>query len=575
MKKRNVLKRSTTFALTAAMALQAVTMAGCGSNAASGQSAKNSNSDAPIKLTVYSQLANYSGIQTGWSAKILKDKFNVELNIIPESDGVFETRMESGDLGDIVIWGDDTDHYHQAIDAGLLYDWNEDDLLADYGPYIKENMSKALDKNAGLSDDKTVYGFGHDVAATQSEHSSFFYTWDIRWDLYKQLGYPEVKDMDDLVELFKQMQEICPTDDNGNKAYAASLWPDWDGDMVMYVKSFATGYYGYDELGTGLYDTKTGEYHDELEENGPYLTSLKFFNKLYQNGLLDPDSMTATYDTMLEKVQKGGTFFSIFNYAGSLAYNTDAHTSEGKMLASLVPEEASPIVYGMNIQGGNRVWSIGANCEYPEVCMEIINYLSTPEGRVTCEYGPKGVTWDYDDEGNTYFTDLGKACHSDTNTEMEGDYTGTFADGQFKMGNTTWAIDCENPESNGEKYNCDFWKSNQTEAGSDIEKDWREVTGFNSTQDYLNSTNYTIAPGTSYSASVKSDELQNTWEQVKTCVVEGSWNAIYADTDEEFDKIVADMRTQAESYGYADCVEWSKNEAATRHALELEVGSLK
>ncbi len=38
--------------------------------------------DGPtITLTVYSQLANYSGIQTGWGAVLLKDKFNVELNI--------------------------------------------------------------------------------------------------------------------------------------------------------------------------------------------------------------------------------------------------------------------------------------------------------------------------------------------------------------------------------------------------------------------------------------------------------------------------------------------------------------
>ena len=39
----------------------------------------------------------------------------------------------------------------------------------------------------------------------------------------------------------------------------------------------------------------------------------------------DPDSMTQTYDNMIEKVQNGQTFFSIFNYAGSLAYNKEVH----------------------------------------------------------------------------------------------------------------------------------------------------------------------------------------------------------------------------------------------------------
>ena len=54
------------------------------------------------------------------------------------------------------------------------------------------------------------------------------------------------------------MKEICPTDELGNETYAASLWPDWDGNMVMYVKAMATAYYGYDELGFGLYNPTNG-----------------------------------------------------------------------------------------------------------------------------------------------------------------------------------------------------------------------------------------------------------------------------------------------------------------------------
>ena len=32
--------------------------------------------------------------------------------------------------------------------------------------------------------------------------------------------------------------------------------------MVMYVKSMATAFYGYDELGIGLYNVETGEFYD-------------------------------------------------------------------------------------------------------------------------------------------------------------------------------------------------------------------------------------------------------------------------------------------------------------------------
>ena len=56
-------------------------------------------------------------------------------------------------------------------------------------------------------------------------------------------------------------------------------------DMVMFVKSTASAYFGYDEFGIGLYDSDKQEYHPCLEENGPYLTALKFYNTLYQKGL--------------------------------------------------------------------------------------------------------------------------------------------------------------------------------------------------------------------------------------------------------------------------------------------------
>ena len=559
---------------TVSILLVAALMCGClTACGGSGGSSKKT-----ITLTVFSELANYSGEQVGWSAKILKDKFNVVLNIVPEQDGVYETRMESGNLGDIVVWGSDGDNYRNAVRAGLLYDWNEDDLLTEYGPYIAEHMEDALHKNSELTKTITngasdaVYGFGHNVASTSEDHESFFYTWDIRWDLYKELGYPEVKNLDDLLDLFKKMKEICPKDENGNDTYAVSLWPDWDGDMVMYVKSFVTAYYGYDEHGIGLYDSATGTYHDALEENGPYLESLKFFNDLYQNNLLDPDSMTATWDTMIAKVKAGGTFFSIFNYAGSDGYNTDDHLAKNQMMLSMVPTEASPIAYGMSVEGGNRIWSIGASTEYPEECMEIINWLCTPEGAMTYNYGPEGLCWYYED-GNTYFTEFGRSCINDKlGTQMIGDYEGlgSWNDGALQINNTTWSLDATNPET-GERYNYEFWKSNQESALCDLEQDWRDHYGVTSVEEYMETTDYTVCPATAFAFTDKSADLDQTWGSVTDIITTYSWRAVYATSDADFDAIVDEMISEANNYGYQDCLDYSLENARIRHELEQEL----
>ncbi len=531
-----------------------------------------SSSSEPVTLTVYSQLANYNGEQIGWSADILKEKFNVKINIVPESDGTFQTRMESGDLGDIVVFGN-PDYYKQALQKGLLYDWEKDDVLHTYGPYIEEHMKDCLNWNKEVTKQITdgkeekIYGLGNSVATSSKDHQAFFYTWDTRWDYYKELGYPTVKNMDDMFTLLKNMQDKHPKDESGNKTYAVSLWPDWDGDMVMYVKSTATAYYGYDELGIGVYDPSTGDYHDCLRKDGVYLEMLKWYNKLYQNGLVDPDSMTQTYDNMAEKARVGGILFSIFNYSGSLQFNTDAHLSEDKMMYSLRPEEASPIVYGLGTTGSDWYWAIGSQSKYPDLAMEVINFLATPEGTLMMQYGPKGECWDYDEEKNTYFTEHGKKCQNDKKTAMGNGHEGTYHDGELQINNTIWALDSTNPESNGENYNKDSWKSNITEADYKIQQDWRDKTGCDTLNQYFEGGKFLVMPEIKYVQSSQSDELKTTWKQVTAAIREGSWKAMYSKTDAEYDKHVATMIKDADSYGYDKCLEWSQGEADAKTAL--------
>lgn len=522
--------------------------------------------ETPIELTVYSQLSSFWGEQQGWFAKIMLDKFNVILNIQPD---VFDTE-EEWEQADIIVFGTAGEKYRQAAAEGRLLNWEENNLLAEHGSYIQEHMAKALEYNRSLTPElNKVFGFGNSVAASANSAEEYFYTWDIRWDLYKQLGYPEVSDLEDLLAVLQQMKALCPVDENGEETYALSLWPDWDDTMQFYVKSMAAAYYGYDELGMGLYDTVTGRFYGALEEDGPYLELLRFFNELYRNGLLDPASANRNYEDVNVKTQQGGTLFSIVNYAGSMTYNTEEHLAENTYMASLVPESATPLAYGLSITGGNRIWTISAKTEYPELCMDIINWLCTPEGVMVSQYGPQGLIWDYDAEGNTYFTEFGRECREDGSTMMIGEYAGTsYWDGFPQINNTTWSLNTENPDSNGERYNQYFWKSNIPEASCEAEQDWREFTGAVSVFDYFDSGAHVVVPATHYKEPEKSEELQNVWEKVSDCIVKGSWNAIYAESDAAFDAVITAVKSQAKAYGYETCVSWCEQEAAKRWQLE-------
>lgn len=576
--------KKTLFALAGALALSAMVI-GCGGSktaengvdelaistaAKSEGNIKKIRPKEPVTLDVYSQLANYSGMQTGWFADLMLAKFNVKINIIPDTGGAYQTRMEAGNLGDIVVWGDNTDKYSAACKKGMLLDWEEDNMIAQWAPYINNNMKLALQKNKYMdSPDKKLHGYGFNVSTSAKDIQEFFYTWDLRFDLYEQIGKPEIKTLYDMVDVLAKMKEICPTDDNGKPTYGLSLFNDWDGNMVMYVKSLATAYFGYDEFDFGLFDPDEGKFYDCLGENSPYLYTLKFINKLNQKGLVDPDSMTQKYGGMSEDYQNGTAFWNIFNWMASGAYNTDAHVKEaGKAMYPVLPKDAHPIVYGQSVYGGNRLWTIGAKTAYPELCMAIINWFSTPEGYMTTLYGPRGLCWDIKD-GKTYFTDLGKKAQADqNNTEMPAPYKGSFHDGAFQINNTTWCADSLNPLTKNETYNKTSWESEQLPAQSEIEQRWRDWAGATTPNRYMQKSNYRVSPGSLFTGAGVPDDLTMKWNQVAECIKNETWNAIYAKTDAEYDAIVAKMISDAKSYGYDDCIAHSLKQAEKRAAAE-------
>ena len=515
-----------------------------------------------VTLDVYSQLSGYQGEQQGWFAKIMLDKFNVKLNFMNDgSEEQFTKLTDQGDLGDIVIFASDAEQYQNAVSQGLLLDWEKNGLLNKYGSYMVENMPKALErsrKNFGGH----VYAIGHDIAYESGEFGDFDYHPDIRWDLYEEIGSPEVTELEDYVEVLRQMKEICPTSDTGEETYGVSMFSDWDGDMVMFVKSTCTNFFGMDEFGIGLYDVDNGRFEGCLDDDGAYIRVLRFYNELYRNNLLDPESRTQGYDGCSADYQNGGAFFCVFGWMAAPQYNNIFHIADGKMMLPLAAKNQDTLVYGLNENGSNRLWTIGAKTEYPELVMSILNWLCTPEGRLTVEYGPKGVNWDYDTNKNTCLIE------SNANLFAEAGYTGEWGDGAPQFNNTTWVLNTKNPESNGQTYNSNYWPNVMAKSVSGIERRWQEATGAKTTREYLSQFTHSISRPNTYTASPKPEEIGEKWSAVAECIRNGSWDAIYANTEQEFEQIVDMMQQKAIEAGYEDCAAWCREEAARRKASE-------
>ena len=160
-----------------------------------------------LTIDVYDDAANYNGLQTGWFAQVIKERFNIELNIIASQvvgNTVYATRSEEGNLGDIILV--DKAKFPEIVEAGLAKD------ISDKLPEC-ENIMKFKDQidvfNKGLTgEDGKYYGIPTemtDTSPTTLTDDVIYSSPMLRWDLYKQIGAPKLENLDDLL--------ACPAED--------------------------------------------------------------------------------------------------------------------------------------------------------------------------------------------------------------------------------------------------------------------------------------------------------------------------------------------------------------------------
>lgn len=576
-----------------ATSLVALTLAGslaaCGSDSASEGEATTASADGQyaetITIDVFDGLANYMGIQEGWFAKIVKDKFNMELNIIAPNvagngDTLYQTRTAAGDLGDLIV-ADNGQQYNELVQAGLLYDATE----------LYENMENLQRFDAAVqnvnADADGLYGFPTSVSSLASTDPSegldLNYGAYIRWDLYADLDYPEIATLEDLLPVLKEMQEANPTTESGQKVYGFSLFGDWDGNFMNNAKQILT-LYGYDELGFVLAKADGSDYQGILDSDSEYVRALNLYFEANQMGLVDPESTTQNYDTLFAKFQNGQVLYSWWPWLGQAAFNTTTNLNDGKgfMLAPI--QDQTIFSYGAEVYGGKQFIGIGSNAEDPERIAAFIDWLYSPEGvlsnasQTAGSSGPEGLTWELVD-GVPTLTEFGEQALLDGNADVPEEFGGgTYKDGVSALNvNTVLPIDV-NPET-GYPYAYTMWESYIEENTNPVKDDWSEnMGGALSTVEYLRENDQIlVAPGASYVAPEDSSEISTLRNQVKSTVVEYSWRMIFAKDEAEFDSLLAEMQEIAIGLGYEQVLEVDMASALEqneqRQAVAEEFGS--
>ena len=553
-------------------ALVVSTLAGCGSKKTENTGSKDGNYDKFITVDVYDDFANYQGIQSGWFAKVVKDKFNMELNIIAPNvagggDTLYQTRSAAGDLGDLVLINTNNGRLNDVVSAGLVMDATDlmdgKDILKNYGEAVTAT-------NTGLSEDG-MYAFPNsvssDAATDASEGLEPTFGPYIRWDYYKQLGYPEMNNLEDFLDVLEQMQTLARQTEGSDDIYAISLFKDWDDNMLNNAKQIAC-MYGYDEVGFDLLSADGSSTQSIIDDDSVYIQALKFFYEANQRGLVDPDSTTQNYDTWSAKYTNGKVLYCPWPWVGQNLYNTAENKAAGKGFMFAPVKDMKIFSYGSCPEGdSSRVICIGSNAEDPQRMADFIDWLYSPEGirlngQSNGAAGIEGLTYEINSDGKPELTDFGKKALPNNSAEVPEEYGGgNWKDGVSALNFKPVNLEDIDPAT-GEAYDWQTWETTIANNQTELDKDWAEHMGASSTMEYVQNNNMLeVAPGSSYSIPEADSNITTVRGQCKSAVVDNSWKMVFASNDSEFASILKDMQTTAKGLGYDDVLEVDEQNA--------------
>lgn len=536
--------------------------------------------DEQITIDVFDGLANYMGVQQGWFAKIVEDKFNMKLNIIAPNvagggDTLYNTRVAAGELGDLIIVnkGEQLD---ELVQGGLVLD------AADYYPAM-ESVSKFDKAVEHLNDGKDgVFAFPSSVSSLKptepSEGLNPTFGPFVRWDYYKELGYPDVGTLEDLLPVLADMQAAHPTTDNGQPVYGFSLFKDWDGNMMVTAKQPAC-FYGYDEIGFVLAKADGSDYQGILDPDGEYMRSLKLYFDANQLGLVDPESTTQNYDTLFSKFQNGQVLFSWWPWLGQSAFNTEENMAAGKGFQMVPMEDQEIFSYGAEAYGGKPIFAIGSKAEDPERIAAFIDWLYSADGayannaQTGASAGPQGLTWDVNDAGEPELTDFGKQVFLEGGGTVPEEWGGgDYADGVSAL-NISAVLPIEVDTETGFPYSYTFWPTYQAAIANPLTEDWSaKMGGATSTMEYLQTNDQVlVAPGASYAPPADSSEIETLRNQVKEIVKQFSWQMVFADSEAKFESLRDELIETANGLGYEKVLEFDMENAKAQDDARVAV----
>jgi len=358
--------------------------------------------------------------------KELQERTGIKLEFQHAADvKALQLMLMSGDMPDMV-WGRTEmlpGGAQVCVEDGIILPLNDymDEYMPDYKALLENN--EEYRKMASTADGDVWGGVHVGEGYAQLQTGGLM----VRQDWLDDLGMEAPRTADQFYEMLKAFKE--------QKGAEVPFSPTLADMQDFLLKSSFADAFG---LPSSEYYHLDGKVHYGYAE--PEMKDLlAYMNKLYNEGLLDPEF--ATLDDATEKSNiLTGRSGALYLLTGSTDVYRKAQEDPNYWLCGLSPlvqneGDVSRAGLGTGLSK-TGAFVITTSCENPEIAAMLMNYGYSEEGELFYNFGTEGETWNYNEAGEPTFTDLimknpdGMSFADAVGTMAHGNYGGPFVQRQ-------------------------------------------------------------------------------------------------------------------------------------------------
>ncbi len=278
----------------------------------------------------------------------------------------------------------DNDQIKKLGEDGLLVN------IRDYeAPYysiaVKDNFNETLVTAA----DGGIYNFSYGFFTAPTEAGSTQWTWVWRMDLFQKHGLAIPKTLEELYRVSKRFKELYPDSYPMGSYIGAPVYSNLRVLLNINKTAQSIFYNGKEYV--------FGPTHDEeiVKE------TLRYLNRFYEEGLLDPEYLTQTGDQSRAKSVDGTYVYVPDHFAGNIkTFNSNEAWEDVEYGFAVNPVgfDGTP---GWKISSNKPRaeffgYGVALNADYdqPELLVKFFDYFYSAEMRQILDYGDQGVHYD-------------------------------------------------------------------------------------------------------------------------------------------------------------------------------------